>query len=712
MQEVSPKKQVEREEDALLQREFLPVEYADLQVIRSGEKVGVFCRGFCFCTYDMTDRFSRNYCIVQLHLSGHVKLRRLAKLFGLGYQHCSNVLSRYKRGGIDGLVERTERRYSNRRVIGEEIGEFILGMRRGGQSCQEISEGIRFRFKKKVEPQSIRAWIYREKQRLNRTGTREVQPGLFGEEQQGAIEDGSEWHWNKYAGSMLLYGAIEWSGFLRPFEEYIFEDERRKRSSWGVRRVLLTLFFMQALRFKSIEQSKHVVGEDFSELVGGDFLRLQWLRYGVDGIVQEGGFNRAIEGYFKSLINLVDRGDGIFYTDGHFSSYYGKRKVPKGYDPRRQMGFRGRNTIFLHNSQGEVLYLFESPVNTSLSNDIEKLTADVEVLGMEWKGKTLIFDRGGYSQKCFRYLKEKREMYFVTYLKNRRKEREIAEREFKTYRVKTEDGEEGEYQICEKEKRETRYGSVRVVVLLAEDGRQIPVLTNNPHMQMEEIVYLLQHRWREENCFKYLIEHFGIDLLTTYKTEEAPDKVIRRSNPDRQKINQKIKQKKSEREKLQSELAQRVLEKGKGSKETIEDFLEQESDLKWAIKNIEVDLDSLKRKRESIPTKIEINLKDDHVVIAQKRRLLINSVKAMNYNAEKWFQSQFKKVHRKTDETLSLVRSLWQQPGQIRRHSHLLEVKLRPLDSGSMQESLERILEKLKENNQLRLPDGRIIKLT
>ena len=81
----------------------------------------------------------------------------------------------------------------------------------------------------------------------------------------------------------------------------------------------------------------------------------------------------------------MDRGDGICYTDGHFSSYYGKRKVPKGYDPRRQMGFRGRNTIFLHNSQGEVLYLFESPVNTSLSNDIEKMTGDVEVLGMEWK---------------------------------------------------------------------------------------------------------------------------------------------------------------------------------------------------------------------------------------------------------------------------------------------------------------------------------------
>jgi len=60
MHEISPKEQVERQPDALLQRELLPVEYSDLQVIRSGEKVGVFCRGFCFCTYDMADRFSRN----------------------------------------------------------------------------------------------------------------------------------------------------------------------------------------------------------------------------------------------------------------------------------------------------------------------------------------------------------------------------------------------------------------------------------------------------------------------------------------------------------------------------------------------------------------------------------------------------------------------------------------------------------------------------
>lgn len=125
MPAVSTNKPGEGGEEAWLQRELLPVEYEDLQVIRSGDKVGVFCRGFCFCTYDMTDRFSRNYCIVQLHVAGQVKVRRLAQLFGLGSQHCSNIVARYKRAGLDGLVERTERRYANRRVIDAEMGEFI-----------------------------------------------------------------------------------------------------------------------------------------------------------------------------------------------------------------------------------------------------------------------------------------------------------------------------------------------------------------------------------------------------------------------------------------------------------------------------------------------------------------------------------------------------------------------------------------------------------
>ncbi len=693
-----------------LAAELLPVAYEDLQVVRFGDTVSVFCRGFCFCSYAMSDRSCRNYCIVQLHIAGGVQLRRLSRLFSLGYQQCSNIVSRYRKGGLNALLEKTQKRYLNRRVIDEVIGEFVLGLRDAGKSYKEISEAIRFQFKKKVEVQSIRAWVHRSrKKKLSQQ--QEPQLEMFDEALTiSTRESTEEWHWNKYAGSMILYSAIEWSGMLRPFEELIAEDNERKNSGFGVRRVLLTLFFLHALRLKSIEQTKHLVGDDFGEIVGGDFLRGQWLRYGVDRIAKDEKFNDAVETFFRRLINLMERGDDIFFTDGHFSSYYGKRKIPKGYDPRRQIGFKGRNTIFLHNSQGEIVYLFESPTNTSLSNDIGTLVTNLETLGMDWKGKALFFDRGGYSAKCFRFLHHEKKMHFVTYLKNRKKERRVDERLFKTFQVTTEEGEEASYRIYEKPKRETSYGEVRIVILLADDGKQIPIITNHPSMKMEDIVYFLQRRWREENCFKYMIEHFGIDLLTTYKTEDAPEKIIKRTNPERTKINQAIAQKKKELEKLQIELGSKIAKVSDADHQTVAGFMKEEEQLRFSIKNVEMELGLLELQRSDVSPKLEINLKDEHVIISQKRRLLINAIKAMNYNAEKWLQSFFKQVHYKADETLSLIRNLWQQPGEIRSHSQMIEVKLRPLDSRSMQESLMKVLMKLQENNQLRLPDGRGIR--
>ena len=320
--------------------------------------------------------------------------------------------------------------------------------------------------------------------------------------------------------------------------------------------------------------------------------------------------------------------DRIYYTDGHFSSYYGKRKVPKGYDPRRQMGARGRNTVYLHNSAGENIYLFESPTNTSLSNDIEKLVADLQGFGVKLKRRTLIFDRGGYSQTCFRYL-GLNGMYFVTYLKNRKKERLVELEKFVVKKVRAEDGEEFEYRVFEKEKRWTRFGKVRVIVFLGTDGRQIPIITSNPYFQSATIIYFLSRRWREENCFKYMIEHFGIDLLCTYKTEQAPDKVIKRPNRERQELARQIQSKRAELTSLKNKLAEKVAEFSRG--QTVADFFNEQSQLAAAIKGAQVDIDIFERQKNKLPTRTEMNLSDEHVIIAQKRRLFINAIKAMNY---------------------------------------------------------------------------------
>ena len=127
-------------------------------------------------------------------------------------------------------------------------------------------------------------------------------------------ESQKQWHLNIYAGSMILYALIQRADFLRPFEENIKEDFLLKHSSSGVRRAVLTLFFLHALRCKSIEQSKHIIGRDFSQIIGGNFLRLQSLRYAVDKIVETDGFDKAIDMYYKNLIVLTEIGDRTLYS--------------------------------------------------------------------------------------------------------------------------------------------------------------------------------------------------------------------------------------------------------------------------------------------------------------------------------------------------------------------------------------------------------------
>jgi len=700
------------QEEGSSQLKFGGMDAESLQILRDKDQVGIFYRGACYATFSEGDKFSRNYFLVQLHESGNVKLKELADQFGIGYQQCSNIVVAYREKGLAGIQDQSCNTLGNRRIITEKIGKFILELKSQEKTYFEMAQAIRFRFKKKIKPGSIRTWIYLKKKSEAPTVEVAQEEIPMGEilpvvREVGLVEvemgTSPEWKWNLYAGAMVLYAMIVKSGVLDVFG--VLRDDKTANTAWDVNRVVLTLFFLHALRCKSVEQGKHLVTEDFGSVVGGDFLRLQWLRYAVDRIVEKKEFSAVMEAYCKQVVKHTEEDSRIFYTDGHFSTYYGKRSVPKGFDPRRQMPMRGRNTIYLHNSQGENVFLFESPTNTTLSNDIEELVAGMEKLAIELKGKTLFFDRGGWSARCFRFLRLKN-LYFGSYLKNRKKERLIDQALFLASEVVADDGEIIQYELFEKEARETKYGKVRTIVLL-DDGKQIPIISTNPYLSAGEIVYRLSRRWREENCFKYMIEHFGIDLLTTYKTEVAPDKVISRPHPERKIVNGLIKRKQGELEKLRTELAKKIQTSGEQSGKTIQEFFGEESTLNLAIKNVQVDLDILQGKREATPTKIKINLKDDHVIIAQKRRLFMNALKALNYNSEKWLQKIFNRFHAKQDEVLSLIRSVIRHPGEIRFGVTTVEVRLKKLPSGVMGRSLDKVLEILQDNDDLRFADGR-----
>ena len=251
------------------------------------------------------------------------------------------------------------------------------------------------------------------------------------------------------------------------------------------------------------------------------------------------------------------------------------------------------------------------------------------------------------------------------------------------------------------------YGPLRTIIFIGKQGKQIPVISTNLTLSAAEIVARLQKRWVEENGFKYMNEHFGLDLLATYETEDAPDKIMSRPNPERKAANKEIAEKKTALRKMKEALATKLSEVKDKDEMTIAAFEEKEREIKWAIKNAEVDLYLLEQKRKDIPSKVETNMKDESVITCQKRRMFINLVKTMNYNCEKWLQLRFCQYHPKADETLSLIRQVLKQPGRIRQRGQTLEVELEKLDSRVQAKTLDKVLEKLKEDKLLQLPDGR-----
>lgn len=711
----------------------------EIHLIESAEHdIYVFYRNNLFAQYQKRDHYSRNLIIAQLFLCHRVAQKILSEVFQLTIPHISRMIADYRRKGSVGIEDHTEVRIGNNQKIKGKVSVEIIKQldvpKEDRPTYERVAQQIKRKHRIDISAHRIGCWWrehVKEKQELQKTAKVAEQSELPIEEKpaqqhkEHELDDditlptdedgsrdnteemtkvGSEWQANHIAGSFILYAMLNESQFLKPFIRNLKKIITNGRNR--VERVMLTLFFMHALRLKSIEQSKHLLAAHFGPIVLGPFCRVQSLRYAIDDITQQKHFDKAITEHYQNICQRTELGDDIYYTDGHFSCYYGKYAIPKGYDPRRQQAQRGRNTVYLHNSLGHNLLSFESPTNTTLSVDIETLLEKMKTSFGDIKGKHLFFDRGGYSADCFKQIK-KAGMTFTTYLKYRKKRAEIEEEKFEETEINIH-GKVIKNRIYETEKQSKKYGMLRTLIFIGKQGKQIPVISTAPSkFSAAEIVARLQKRWVEENGFKYMGEHFNVDLLTTYKTEQAPDKIMERRNPKRKEINQQIATKKAKLRELKETYSNRLRAIKDKAEISVSQFEEQEEKLDLAIKNAELDIGLLQLERKKIPSKIKSNLKDESVITRQKRRMFINVIKTMNYNCEKWLQLLFCQYHSKVDETLSLIRHVLIQPGRIRQRGQVLEVELERLDNAAQANSLDKVLEKIKQDNHLELPDGR-----
>ena len=367
-------------------------------------------------------------------------------------------------------------------------------------------------------------------------------------------------------GVLLALPALLAVGLLRHTEELY----ALPKGFYGLSSVLELLALMALARIGSIEQLRYAAAGEWGNLLGLDRVpEVRTLREKLKLLCSEQGraarWNAALAPEWIGEHALEQSSGLAFYIDGHVRVYHGElTKLPRHYVPRERFYLRATVDYWVNALDGqpfcycnqavdhglvqamrtEVLPWLEANVSVSAEQQ-QRMDADPRVPRF-----TVIFDREGYSPDLFRQLQPLR-IAALTYHRYPDGKDWRAE-EFQEQDVKLVSGETVRMKLAE---RGTYVGQrpglwVREVRKLATDGHQVSIVSTNFSGDAASQAAALMARWSQENFFKYMREHFGLDALVQYGTEEIPATVTV-LNPAWRELNRQVRQKQAECKNLQ-----------------------------------------------------------------------------------------------------------------------------------------------------------------
>jgi hypothetical protein len=234
---------------------------------------------------------------------------------------------------------------------------------------------------------------------------------------------------------------------------------------------------------------------------------------------------------------------GVLYIDGHVRVYHGHlTKLPKRYVSREKLCLRGNTDYWVNDAIGRPFFVVEKVVDAGLLNTLRhdivpRLLKDIpgqpsaeELATNQRRCRfVMVFDREGYSPAFFGEMWQQHRIACITYHKH--PEENWAEDLFVAHDVSMPNGETVTTRLAEQE---SLIGSgkdailVREVRKLTQSGHQTSLISTCYEGPQTLLAARMFTRWCQENFFRYMMQHFAIDLLVEYGTEKlsATEQVV------------------------------------------------------------------------------------------------------------------------------------------------------------------------------------------
>jgi len=478
----------------------------------------------------------------------------------------------------------------------------------------------------------------------------------------------------------------------------------------------MLLAFLALARVRSLEGLRYHAPGEWGKILGLDRIpEVRTLREKVSALCTGDQVENWQADLSKQWMQSDAESAGTLYVDGHVRVYHGSQtQLPRRYVSRQRLCLRGTTDYWVNAFDGQPFFVVSKEVDPGLLQVIEtdiipRLEREVpgqpnaeELAADPFQARlTIVFDRAGYSPAFFKRMWQKR-IACLSYHKH--PQQDWPPEQFHSCPVQLASGEVVEMQLAERGINLSGVLWLREIRKLTEGGHQVSILSTDYCRPMATLAGALFARWSQENFFRYMLEHYGLDRIITYCTEPIPD-LTRVVNPAYRALDGQLRSKRGQLSRRMAEFGALSLEKPIDSRE-VERWEHKKALLQEPIVELQVLIEDLKNRRKELPQHIafkELPASSRFQRLSAHSKQFIDTIKMIAYRAETAMMHVLRDKMARHDDARRLLCALYSNDADLIPNpaAGTLSVRLHHLANRSTDAALHHLCDQLNATETL-----------
>jgi transposase len=386
----------------------------------------------------------------------------------------------------------------------------------------------------------------------------------------------------------------------------------------------------------------------------------------------------------------------VFYVDGHARAYQGGRKVAKTHLSRLKFPAPATVETWVSDASGDPVLVVMAEPGASLAMELRRLLPDLRRAVGDDRRVLVGFDRGGWSPALFAHMGAAG-FDVLTWRKGLAED--IDESLFTDLAYVDQTGRGHAWRVADTtvdlpvgggEVFTMRQVSLTVPGTKTGRGehgqdttRQIHILTTRTDLPVEQVIYRMGSRWRQENYFRYARMHFDLDSHDAQATtDDDPTRMV--PNPAKKKAHTKVLAARARYDRALASTDAALLEAmspppGQAALITNKDH----DAITAGLRAADTDLDTAQETHRAIPARLPLGqVAPGQQVLDVQTKLITHAIRIAAFNTATTLARDVR-VHtgyaRANHEAHTLIRQALTGSGDIHPSDGFLTVRLDPL---------------------------------